>query len=379
MREEDRMNRRPYRSRSAVPFSRVCRRGVAGLSGALAGLLTLLSTGCMGVETSVEWLLEVEEGWGSSQERRAATVEAVSVLRARIAAFNEGGPMVGSVERVEDSRILVRLSGYGAESANLEPLFRVGNVALHRVREDIDLQARFPGLDSVLDAHAPDVEVPGLGVVIPTEGDTSEPRVRIDTQTTSPERDSLLDTQSLAGRSRGAGSVMIDQPPSGRYPMPVRAALVGPVDDFLLARSQAHRGASAPTLAFAWGQMSSTGRGEPMMWLYVLDAEPMMTSRDVEEAYAADLAGGPGVAFALTPTGAARVADMSERHIGERLAVVVDRRAVADVVIRDRIGKRGKIDAPADISDMELYTLGLFLRAGPLPAPLVVVDRRPSA
>lgn len=367
------MNRTSRGRRSGVRSARPDRRAsmVAGLARALPGLLVSLSMGCVGAETSVEWLLEIEEGWTSPQARSDAMEEALAVMRARIAVFNQGGPVVGRVDRVGDGRILVRLDGYGAESTNLEPLFRVGKVAVHRVRRDFDPWTRFPGLDSVVDAHSPAARDPGFGILIPTEGDTIEQRVRIEPQTATP-GDALPEArEGRVASDREVG--MIDALSVGVYPLD--AAVAEPVRDFLV-RSRADRALGRP-LDFALGRTTSVVPGEPKVSLYVLDGEPVMTSEDVQDAYV-ERSEGPGVAFALTRSGAARLEATSRRYVGERLAIVMDGRVVSDPVIRDRIGQYGRFDAPMGFSDVELYALALFLRTGPLPAPLVVVERRPA-
>lgn len=337
---------------------------------ALFSLVAFFFLACGGAESSVEWILEVDQEGASSKARRVAAVEAASVLRARIGASMEGTGLVGSVEEVGDGRILVRLSGYRAETMPMEPLFRVGNVALHRLRDDVDLWAIFPQLDSVVEAHALEAQPPGLGGLVPMGDDTDQAPVRMDTTASSTDGGGVSGGASPAGRSRGAGIVMVDQPHHGRHL--TRAAMAGPIDDFLKG-SQAD-GTTSPPVTIAWGPPMPSGGGEPMVWLYVLDDEPMMTSDDVEDAFAGDLVGGPGVAFSLTLSGEERVGRVSKRHVGEPLAIVVDGQVVSEPVIRDQIGGQGKFDAPADMSDPELYALGLFLRFGPLPAPLVVVE-----
>jgi preprotein translocase subunit SecD len=65
------------------------------------------------------------------------------------------------------------------------------------------------------------------------------------------------------------------------------------------------------------------------------------------------------------------------QNIGKRLAIVMDGQVYSAPVIRDRI-PNGKAQISGNFKAAEASDLALVLRAGALPAPVTVVEERPS-
>jgi SecD/SecF fusion protein len=103
---------------------------------------------------------------------------------------------------------------------------------------------------------------------------------------------------------------------------------------------------------------------------YRLRAEVEVSGRDIRHARAVqDDVGLPAVAFTLTPEGGRRFADLTARHVGRQLAIVLDDRVESAPVIQQAIaGGEGVIQGtftPQAASD-----LALLLRSGTLPVSL---------
>jgi SecD/SecF fusion protein len=95
---------------------------------------------------------------------------------------------------------------------------------------------------------------------------------------------------------------------------------------------------------------------------------------DAQLAFHPD-SGEPVVNFKLDREGARRFGDMTEKNIGRQLAIVLDDRVVTAPVIRSVIaGGSGEISGL--FTAEEANDLALLLRAGALPAPLVVIEER---
>jgi preprotein translocase subunit SecD len=111
--------------------------------------------------------------------------------------------------------------------------------------------------------------------------------------------------------------------------------------------------------------------------LYVLEREPFMTGESLENAVATrdPQFNTSIVQFELNRRGGARFGQFTGQHVGDYLAIVLDNEVMSAPVINDRIGARGQIDLGAAPLE-QARDLALVLRAGALPAPLVVVEER---
>jgi len=82
------------------------------------------------------------------------------------------------------------------------------------------------------------------------------------------------------------------------------------------------------------------------------------------------------VDFQLTRSGGRVFGRETARHIGDYMAIVLDGRVEGrPPVIRSQIRRRGQIDL-GNSSLQEAQDLALVLRAGALPAPIVIVEER---
>ena len=82
----------------------------------------------------------------------------------------------------------------------------------------------------------------------------------------------------------------------------------------------------------------------------------------------------PYVSFELNSEGAKIFADFTARHIGKRLAIVLDDTIYSAPVIQSRIGGgRGQITG--NFSEVEAHDLAIVLRSGSLPAPVKVLQK----
>ena len=81
------------------------------------------------------------------------------------------------------------------------------------------------------------------------------------------------------------------------------------------------------------------------------------------------------VNFQFNRAGGRRFSNFTTQHIGDFIAIVLDDEIVSAPVVQDRIGASGVINmGNADMT--EAADLALVLRAGALPAPLVIVEER---
>ena len=115
------------------------------------------------------------------------------------------------------------------------------------------------------------------------------------------------------------------------------------------------------------------GEGWRTYYMYrVADA----TGEDLDDAAVGfdPQSGSPEVDFTMNTRGASRMADLTGRNIGKRMAIVLDERVESAPVIQGQIGARGRITLGAYLDRNELLQeakdLVVVLQAGALPAPL---------
>lgn len=99
---------------------------------------------------------------------------------------------------------------------------------------------------------------------------------------------------------------------------------------------------------------------------FLLEKLPVITGADLKTAYTTtDEFGMPAVGFDLTDRGSKAFAEATEKNIGRRLAIVLDKRVISAPVIRSRISDRGQISGNFTLD--EAKELAIVLRAGALP------------
>lgn len=88
-----------------------------------------------------------------------------------------------------------------------------------------------------------------------------------------------------------------------------------------------------------------------------------------------DQNGRPALSFRFNSAGAQRFAQVTSANVGKRFAIIIDHHIVSAPIILDPItGGSGEITG--SFTQREVSELAMLLRAGPLPAPLTVVEQR---
>ncbi len=106
---------------------------------------------------------------------------------------------------------------------------------------------------------------------------------------------------------------------------------------------------------------------------FIVKKEPILTGAYLKDAYPSrDELGMPAVSFVLNSEGARIFENYTAKHIGTRLAIVLDNKVQSAPVIRSQIGARGQISG--QFSYQEARDLSIVLRAGALPAPVKIVE-----
>jgi preprotein translocase subunit SecD len=114
--------------------------------------------------------------------------------------------------------------------------------------------------------------------------------------------------------------------------------------------------------------------GAPEVWYVVRKRVEVSGDRLVDASTTFDQ-GQPVVTFRFDTVGGKRFGDTTAEHVGERLAIVLDGKVISAPVIRSPIlGGNGIISGSFTVQSAD--KLAIQLRAGALPAPLVVLEER---
>ncbi|MBF0406937.1 MAG: protein translocase subunit SecD [Candidatus Riflebacteria bacterium] len=115
--------------------------------------------------------------------------------------------------------------------------------------------------------------------------------------------------------------------------------------------------------------------GEPGKW-YKLKKEPDVTGRDLKYAQVSfDEMGAPMVHISFNMEGATKFAQVTGQHIHEQLAIVLDGKVHSAPTIQARI-TGGLAQITGHFSLEEAQNLAIVLRAGALPASLILLESR---
>ncbi len=114
--------------------------------------------------------------------------------------------------------------------------------------------------------------------------------------------------------------------------------------------------------------------GQPRF--YVVQKRVMVSGENLVDAQPTFEPGGmPVVSFRFDSVGAKRFGDATRENVGRLFAIVLDGKVISAPVIRDAIlGGSGIISG--SFTAQSAQDLALLLRAGALPAPLVVIEER---
>ena len=113
--------------------------------------------------------------------------------------------------------------------------------------------------------------------------------------------------------------------------------------------------------------------GRPIQ--YVVRKRIMVSGEHLIDAQPTFQDNRPVIAFSFDPIGARKFGDVTSKNVGRPFAIVLDNKVISAPVIRSAItGGRGIISGNFTVAGAT--DLALLLRAGALPAPLIILEER---
>ncbi len=319
------------------------------------------------LQGGIHLALEVDQSKGPVPDPAEAIRRAERVVRTRIDEFGTTEPVV---QVVGGNRLIVELAGEKdparaksiiQRTAFLE--FRITDMK-HLFREAL------PQIDRVLreaGVKAPG-QAAGANVAQLFGADTAQQKSPKGKKATDPEDTTDLNVPGPLSSLLFQGAL------PGEYLVPEEQV---PVAESLLARPEVQR--LVPRgLELNWGTEVQSRAARTYRALYAVEDRPIITGECLEKATATrdQLTNQSVVDFVLSRRCGRIFERETGRHVNDYMAIILDGRVQGQPpVIKSQIGQRGQIELGSKpLQDAQ--DLALVLRAGALPAPLVIVEER---
>ncbi len=318
--------------------------------------------------------VEIDESGGPITNREDALDRAATVLRSRVDEFGVAEPLI---QKVGDSRLIIQLPGID-DPARAKSIVQRSAFLEFRIT---DMQGRFDGAIGAIDAA---LRRAGVTVDGTEAGEAAGPSAiqqllsSDSTFATLPAADSAGAADSTAASGDDGVAVFSRFLFTGTMP---GEYLVQEEDfdrvDRLMQHPEFLR--SVPRgLDLLWGAEPMSQGARPFRGLYVVESRPIITGEMLSDAQAQldPVFNSAVVNFQLTRGGGRIFGRATAEHIGDQMAIVLDRRVQGQPpIIRSRITRNGQIEL-GNTAIQDAQDLALVLRAGALPAPIVIVEER---
>ncbi len=321
------------------------------------------------LQGGIHLALEIDESRGQVQDRAGAIDRALTVIRTRVDEFGVAEPLI---QRVGTDRIVVELAGID-DPGRAKQIVQRSAFLEWRI---VDMQDRFkealPAIDGAL-ARAGVTAAPEAVAAAPSG---VEQLLGIDTaaRDTTVGADSVEETSESPGQASPLSSLLFNGQIPGEF---LVSEEMYPYVDSLIRLEPTQRGIPRG-LDLVWAMEPLSQGGRAYRPLYAVDDRPIITGEVISDARATvdQVSRQSIVQFSLNRAGGRILRRETGRHIGDYMAIMLDGRVNRQPpVIRSQIYRNGQIElGGAPLREAE--DLALVLRAGALPAPVVIVEER---
>ncbi|HEY0671783.1 MAG TPA: protein translocase subunit SecD [Longimicrobiales bacterium] len=318
----------------------------------------------------------------TAEARKDATDQALQVINNRIDEFGVSEPLI---QKLGDDRIIVQLPGIRDEERAKKIIERTAFLEFQHVLPTQQFLSALPRIDRAIVASGK--------VATPAAADTSKPAgpspmdllfqqqrdsaARARGDTTAADTSAAADTAETAtlpgDRNSPLGSLLMESGQDGEF-------LVADSDkktaETYLALPEVQR-AMPRGVKLLWGK-TPQGRGAELYHsLFVLEDKAFMRGSALTEASAGrdQQFGKTMVYFQLNRRGGRLFAQETGKHIGDRIAIVLDGQVQSAPNVISQISTNGQIEM-GNATMEEARDLALVLRAGALPAPIRIIEQR---
>ncbi len=325
------------------------------------------------LQGGIHLALEIDESQGRVQDREDAIERALTVIRTRVDEFGVTEPVI---QKVGSDRIVVQLAGIDDPARAKQIVQRAAFLEWRITDMDERFRDALPAIDGAL-RRAGVRAAPGVEAATP-----SAVAQLLGTDSQSTEADTAL---------AGADETATDSTDMEDGPGPLSSYLFGgnipgeflveeerylQVDSIL--RLEVTERAIPRGIELFWGLEPTSMGSRPYRPLYAVEDRAVITGEYMTDATATIDPGTRSaiVRFELTRRGGRIFGRESAEHVEDYMAIILDGRVHRQPpIIRSRIGRSGQIEL-GSVGLQEAQDLALVLRAGALPARLVIVEER---
>lgn len=317
------------------------------------------------LQGGIHLALEIDESGGPVANRADAIDRALTVIRTRIDEFGVAEPVI---QKVGDERIVVELAGID-DPGRAEQIVARSAFLEWRIT---DMDGRFadalPAIDRALLAA-------GVRTAAAGAPKAASPLQELLTDTAA--ADTAAQDTAFAVDQPGPLSVLLF-----RDGQTVPGEFLVPQEEFLRADSLINLPAVRQTLPrgieLFWGSEPVSRGARAFQPLYAVESRAVLTGDQLQDARATidPTTNQAVVQFELTRAGGRIFRRETRQHVNDHMAIMLDGRVFRQPpIIRTEIGRTGQIElGTADMQQAQ--DLALVLRAGALPVPLTIVERR---
>ena len=308
------------------------------------------------LQGGIHLALEVDESKGPVPDCADAIQRAEKVVRTRIDEFGTTEPVVQIQGRC---RLIVELAGEKDPARAKGVIQRTAFLEFRITDMKNTFRDALPAIDAALRRAGLKSKTSAPSAVTQLFGDTSKA-----------EREDSADANSPGVLS----SLLFQGQLPGEFLVPEEQ---WPLVDSLIQRPDV--GAAMPRgIELRWGAASESRGARAFRALYAVDSRPIITGEELVKAAARrdQVTNQSIVTFQLSRRGGRKFGQETARHVGDYMAIILDGRVQGQPpVIRSQISTNGQIELGTKPLQ-EASDLALVLRAGALPAPLMIVDER---
>ncbi|UCG86870.1 MAG: protein translocase subunit SecD [Gemmatimonadota bacterium] len=321
------------------------------------------------LQGGIHLALEIDESRGQVQDRAGAIDRALTVIRTRVDEFGVAEPLI---QRVGTDRIVVELAGID-DPGRAKQIVQRSAFLEWRI---VDMQDRFkdalPSIDGAL-TRAGVTAAPGAVAAVPS---AVEQLLGVDSAEgdTTVAADSAAESTELADQPRPLSSHLFNGQIPGEFLVLEESY---PYVDSLIRLEPAQRGIPRG-FDLVWGMEPTSQGARTYRALYAVENRPIITGEVISDARATvdQVTRASVVQFTLNRSGGRILRRETGQHINDYMAIMLDGRVNRQPpIIRSQIYRNGQIElGGAPLREAE--DLALVLRAGALPAPVVIVEER---
>lgn len=326
-------------------------------------------------------LLKVDTAKLPLDARKDAVDRAIEIIRNRVDQFGVGEM---SIQRSGKDDLIVQLPGVTDRERALEIIGKTAHLEFKIVSDNVeDLKkslakeaaalAKSAAESTAKEAQSSGVKAPAVESVVkeaakaaPAEAPAKDAAAEAVTKAASSKEADTVANTAVAVETKDAvtkqasDAASKEAPPAvaeTKAPEAVAAVDTEPDPRYELKYVESERGGREPILVAK--EASLTGD-------MLVNAKTEFSSRGFGEPY---------VSIALNPKGAQIFANITATNVGRRLAIVLDGKVVSAPVIREAIPS-GQAQISGNFTVNDANDLSVMLRAGALPAPVIVEEER---